>query len=78
MSVVELLRTGQVDLVINIPTGYGDQESMDGYRIRRTAVDLGIPLITNAQLARLVVKALAHTRPEDLLPKPWSAYVPGT
>jgi carbamoyl-phosphate synthase large subunit len=78
LSVVELLRTGRIDLVVNIPQGYGDQESRDGYRIRRAAVDLGVPLLTNSQLARVVVKALVHTPPEALLAKPWSAYTPGT
>jgi carbamoyl-phosphate synthase large subunit len=76
-SVVETLRARLVDLVINIPEAYSDQESRDGYLIRRTAVDLHIPLFTNLQLARLLVKALLDKRDEDLLVKPWSAYVPG-
>ncbi len=73
-SVVETLFTGAVDLVINIPERYSDQESRDGYLIRRTAVDLGIPLFTNSQLARLAVKALAAKRDDELLVRPWSAY----
>ena len=73
-GVVETLRTGDVDLVVNIPHAHSAEESADGYRIRRTAVDLGIPLVTNPQLARLIIKALADTPPEALVPKPWSAY----
>ncbi|MFH2009056.1 MAG: carbamoyl-phosphate synthase (glutamine-hydrolyzing) large subunit [bacterium] len=77
-SVVETLRDGTVDLVINIPKEYALQESQDGYQIRRTAVDLGIPLFTNAQLSRLLIKAMASTQESELLVKPWSAYTPGT
>jgi carbamoyl-phosphate synthase large subunit len=77
-SVLEILRGGQVDLVINIPTEYSDAESRDGYQIRRTAVDLGIPLFTNEQLVRLLVAALSEKTSADLLVKPWSAYAPGT
>jgi carbamoyl-phosphate synthase large subunit len=77
-SVVGILRAGQADMVVNVPGEMGDQESRDGYLIRRTAVDLGIPLFTNLELARLLVKALASKTDEDMLVKPWSAYVPGT
>ncbi len=77
-SVVDTLRTGDVGLVVNIPHDYSVRESEDGYQIRRTAVDLGIPLFTNAQLARLVIKALANKPDSELLAKPWSEYIPGT
>ncbi len=77
-SVLETLRNGDVDLVINIPRSYSEAESIDGYQIRRTAVDLGIPLFTNVQLARLLTTALTEKSEADLLVKPWSAYTPGT
>ena len=77
-SVLETLRTGDVDLVINIPMDYSDEESNDGYQIRRTAVDLGIPLFTNAQLTRLLISALLEKTEADMEVKPWSAYTPGT
>jgi len=77
-SVLETLRNQDVDLVINVPAVYSDTESRDGYQIRRTAVDFGIPLFTNAQLARLVIAALQEKTEAEMLVKPWSAYSPGT
>ncbi len=40
--------------------------TLDGYLIRRRAVDAGVPLITDLQLARAVIEALRQTRPDDL------------
>jgi len=77
-SVVDVLRSGEADLVINLPSVYSDAESRDGYVIRRAAVDLGVPLLTNLQLARLVVQALVGKTDAELFAKPWSAYQPGT
>ena len=51
---------GLVDLVINIPREYDELGRPDGYWIRRRAVDAGIPLLTDLQLARAVVDALRH------------------
>jgi carbamoyl-phosphate synthase large subunit len=74
-SAVELLKQGAIDLVINIPRSYDMQGRPDGYRIRRRAVDLNVPLITNFQLARAVVDALDSERPVELKPLDWSAYL---
>jgi carbamoyl-phosphate synthase large subunit len=57
---------GKVDLVINIPVEYDELGRPDGYMIRRGAVDAGIPLITDLQLARAVVEALRHNAMSDL------------
>jgi len=57
---------GMVDLVINIPVEYDELGRPDGYMIRRGAVDAGIPLITDLQLARAVVEALRHHTMSDL------------
>ena len=57
---------GKVDLVINVPVEYDELGRPDGYMIRRGAVDAGIPLITDLQLARAVVEALRHRKMSDL------------
>jgi carbamoyl-phosphate synthase large subunit len=60
------IERGDVDLVINVPRSYDAQGRPDGYLIRRCAVDAGVPLITDLQLARAVIEAL-RTMPEDRL-----------
>ena len=72
-TVVDLIRERAVECVINVPTREADVTALtDGYAIRRTAADLGIPLINDAELARLMVRTLfVPDRPEVL---PLSAY----
>lgn len=72
---VDLLRQGKIDLVINIPRSYDRQGLPDGYRIRRLAIDLGIPLLTNFQLARLAVEAFHRYDTRDLKPLDWATYL---
>jgi carbamoyl-phosphate synthase large subunit len=55
---MDLIDAGLVDLVINIPRAYDQLGRPDGYLIRRQAVDAGVSLITDLQLARAVVEAL--------------------
>jgi carbamoyl-phosphate synthase large subunit len=57
-SAVRLIEAGLVDLVINIPRTYDAQGRPDGYQIRRAAIDGGVPLITDPQLARTIVEML--------------------
>ena len=75
-SSVDVIRDGKVDLVINVPETFSDEEAYDGFAIRRTAVDHSVPLFTNTQLARALVMALLRKTDADLLPKPWSEYHP--
>ena len=70
-----LIREGAVDLVINIPKDLGDPELDNGYRIRRQAVDFGVPLLTNPQGAALLVDALDRAREHRLECRPWEAYM---
>ncbi|PIR26504.1 MAG: carbamoyl phosphate synthase large subunit [Deltaproteobacteria bacterium CG11_big_fil_rev_8_21_14_0_20_42_23] len=73
-SVVDFIRDGKIDLVINIPNSYQRQSITDGYNIRRAAADFGVPLITNLQLAKRLVESI-HRKPlEALSIKPWSSY----
>ena len=73
-SAIQQLRAGVIDLVINIPREYDDRGRPDGFRIRRCAIDLEIPLISDLQLARAIVRALTtHTR-ASLKSKAWHRY----
>ena len=74
-SLLEYISPERLDLIINIPAGYDRQELTDGYIIRRRAIDFGIPLITNLQLAELFVKSIATKGPGDLMVEPYDRYV---
>ena len=71
---IEFLSQGKIDLVINIPKNYHDQELTNDYLIRRKAVDFSVPLITNIQLAQRFVETLSRKRLGDLQIKSWAEY----
>ncbi|GIX49596.1 MAG: carbamoyl-phosphate synthase (glutamine-hydrolyzing) [Candidatus Tectimicrobiota bacterium] len=73
-NVRDVLRPEVLDLVVNIPKNNQEDELTNDYFIRRRAADLGIPLITNLQLAQRLVAALSRKRFADLHVKPWRAY----
>ena len=68
------IEAGAVDLVINIPCAYDEEGRPDGYRIRRAAIDHGVPLVTDPQLARTVIETLRRTRGRATLPQPMTRY----
>lgn len=73
--VVDMIRAGEVDCVVNVPFRAADPETLtDGYRIRRSAADVGVPLINDGELARLFIRALIHHDPADIPVRPWSDY----
>ncbi|MBI2196036.1 carbamoyl-phosphate synthase (glutamine-hydrolyzing) large subunit [Candidatus Daviesbacteria bacterium] len=74
-SVLDLLKQDGIDLVINISKPRSKKGETDGFIIRRTCVDLGIPLITNLQAAELLISALTNKKMEDLKIKSWDEYV---
>jgi carbamoyl-phosphate synthase small subunit len=59
-GVLDAIRSGAVGLVINVPSSDEAVEVTNGYRIRRAAVDFGVPLVTNVKTATLLVDALAR------------------
>ena len=65
-AIYDLFASNTVDLVINVPRDYDKQGRPDGYLIRRTAIDCGVPLITDRQLAGAVVEALRSKKPNSL------------
>ena len=70
----DYLKERSIDLVINVPRNYSHEEMTAGYQIRRRTIDLNIPLITNLQVARLTVKAIAKYDLEDLKIEAWDEY----
>lgn len=73
-SVLSYLQEGKIDLVINIPKTTDKDELDSDYIIRRRAVDLNIPLITNTQFAKRFVKSLKRYNENSLSIKSWDEY----
>lgn len=73
-DVLDLMHRGGVDFVVNVPKDLTPRELTNGYKVRRTAVDLNIPLITNARLASAFIAAFCTLKPEDLEIKSWEEY----
>ncbi|HOU96254.1 MAG TPA: carbamoyl-phosphate synthase (glutamine-hydrolyzing) large subunit [Bacteroidales bacterium] len=73
-NTVELIRTGKVDMVINIPKNLSQSELNNDYLIRRSAVDYNIPLLTNSRLANAFIMAFCKLKEEDIVIKSWDEY----
>ncbi len=73
-SILTYLSEGKIDLVINIPKTAEKVELDSDYIIRRKAVDLNIPLLTNIQIAKRFIKALKQYKPAELPVKSWDEY----
>ncbi len=64
----------KIDLVVNIPKNLSSTELSNGYKIRRAAIDLNVPLLTNARLASAFIEAFTTLRPEDIEIRSWDEY----
>jgi len=73
-NTVDYIQSGKIDLVINIPKNYQEEELTNDYMIRRTAVDYNVPLITNRQFAMRFAEAMLRLRLDDLQIKSWRDY----
>jgi carbamoyl-phosphate synthase large subunit len=73
-NTIELIKTREVDLVVNIPKDLSDIELNNDYTIRRSAVDFNVPLITNARLASAFILAFCRMKIDDLAIKSWDEY----
>ena len=71
---LDLLHDHTIDMVVNIPKKLTSSELTNGYKIRRAAIDLNVPLITNARLASAFIYAFCTTKLEDIGIKAWSEY----
>jgi carbamoyl-phosphate synthase large subunit len=73
-NVLTHLKEKKIDLVINIPKNLSKGELDNDYKIRRTAVDFGVPLLTNARLAKAFIQAFCTLEMKDLKIKSWNEY----
>ena len=71
---LDLLHKKQIDLVVNIPKNLSSAELSNGYKIRRAAIDLNIPLLTNARLASAFIEAFCEMTIDEIEIKPWGEY----
>ncbi len=71
---IELLHDHKVDMVINIPKNFSTTELTNGYKIRRAAIDLNIPLMTNARLASAYIDAFTTHPLDEIEIKSWDEY----
>ena len=71
---LSMLHQKQIDLVVNIPRDLSAGELDNGYKIRRAAIDLNIPLITNARLASAFITAFCNLSIDDIRIKSWQEY----
>ena len=73
-NVLTYLKEKKIDLVINIPKNLSKGELDNDYKIRRTAVDFGVGLLTNARLAKAFIQAFCSLEMKDLKIKSWNEY----
>lgn len=71
---LDLLHERKIDMVVNINKNLTAGELTNGYRLRRAAIDLNIPLLTNARLASAFITAFCMLPIEDLQIKSWAEY----
>ena len=71
---LDMLHQKQIDMVVNIPRDLSVGELTNGYKIRRAAIDLNIPLITNARLASAFINAFCSMSIGDIAIKSWDEY----
>ena len=71
---LEMLHKKEIDMVVNIPRDLTPTELENGYKIRRAAVDLNIPLVTNARLASAFINAFCSMSIDDIAIKSWDEY----
>jgi len=71
---LDLLHSRGIDMVVNIPKNLTARELTNGYKIRRAAIDLNIPLITNSRLASAFITAFCTISLDELSIKSWGEY----
>ena len=72
---IDLMKKGNIDFVVNIPKNLDSTELNNDYSIRRTAIDLNIPIITNARLASAYITAFCTVEREKIQIKSWNEYI---
>ena len=71
---LDLLHQHKIDMVVNIPKDLTTHELTNGYKIRRAAIDLNVPLITNSRLASAFIQAFCTVKLDEIGIKSWAEY----
>jgi carbamoyl-phosphate synthase large subunit len=71
---LDLLHSHEIDMVVNIPKNLTSTELSNGYKIRRAAIDLNVPLLTNARLASAFIHAFTTLSLDDIEILSWDQY----
>ena len=71
---LDLLHKKEIELVVNVPREMSSSSVTNGYKIRRAAIDLNIPLITNARLASAFINAFCQVPLDELEIKSWEEF----
>ena len=71
---LEMLHNREIEMVVNIPKNLTPKELSNGYKIRRAAIDLNIPLITNTRLASAFIRAFCEIPLSAIRIKSWDEY----
>lgn len=71
---LDMLHNKEIDMVVNVPKNLSTGELSNGYKIRRAAIDLNVPLITNARLASAFIYSFCTQKLDDLEIKCWQEY----
>ena len=71
---LDLLHEKKIDMVVNMPKDLTPRELTNGYKIRRAAIDLNVPLITNSRLASAFINAFCNVSLDDIDIKAWGEY----
>jgi len=73
-NILDIMSKHKIDLVVNIPKNHSHRELTNGYKIRRSAIDHNIPLLTNARLASAFIEAFCTMTEKDVQIKSWQEY----
>ena len=71
---LDLLHNHEIDMVVNLPKNLSTEELSDGYKIRRAAIDMNVPLLTNARLASAFIRAFTSLPVDKIEIKAWHEY----
>lgn len=71
---LDLLHEKKIDMVVNMPKDLTPRELTNGYKVRRAAIDLNVPLITNSRLASAFISAFCNVILDDIDIKAWGEY----
>lgn len=71
---LDLLHEKKIDMVVNMPKDLTPRELTNGYKVRRAAIDLNVPLITNSRLASAFISAFCNVCLDDIDIKAWGEY----